>query len=243
MTLFRLSAVLLLAGIAPLATPAHADQYQMAADNARVPCAVSRRELTRFSLVGDQFGALNKIAAGTPFNDFSVTHDPLRGDIYLSVPDGFAPRSLTFFATSKKGYVYQFVCEVRDIPSQQLFVTNPAIADGEARAWEDETPIQTTAARLVQAMADNRSVAGYQLTQPGSVWRQSGNLVLTLIAEYRGARLVGRAVQIQNRSTAPVTLTEADLAPDGTLAFAIEQPQLAPGAASKVYFVSEAGAR
>jgi conjugal transfer pilus assembly protein TraK len=89
--LFSTIALAATLGLSP--APAFADQFQMAADNARVPCAVSRRELTRFSLVGDQFAALNKIAAGTPYNDFSVTHDPLRGDIYLSVPDGFAPRT------------------------------------------------------------------------------------------------------------------------------------------------------
>ena len=234
----------LLAGAFVLALPAaRADQYQLAADNSRVPCAVSRRELTRISLVGDQFGALNKIATGTPFNDFSVTHDPLRGDIYLSVPEGYAPRTLTFFATSKKGFVYQFVCEVRDIDSQQIFVTNPAIADGEARAWEEETPLRTTAVRLIQAMAGNRTVAGYQLLQPASLSRQVGPLTLALVSEYRGGRLIGRAVRITNRSPAPVALSEADLVPPGTLAVTLEEAELAPGQSAMVYFVSEAGAR
>jgi conjugal transfer pilus assembly protein TraK len=238
---FKGLVTLVLGLVAPMAPPAHADQFQMAADNARVPCGVSRRELTRFSLVGDQFGALNKVSAGTPYNDFSVTHDPLRGDIYISVPDGFAPRTLTFFATSKKGYVYQFVCEVRDVESQQIFVTNPAIASGEARTWEEETPLRTTAVRLIQAMAANATVAGYQVSQPGSTSRQSGNLLLTLMAEYRGARLVGRAIRIQNRAVTATTLAEADLAPPGTLALTIERPELAPGEASMVFFVSEIG--
>lgn len=233
-----------LAALVQLPTaPALADQFEMAADNARVPCAVSRRELTRFSLVGDQFAALNKIAAGTPYNDFSVTHDPLRGDIYLSVPDGFAPRTLTFFATTRKGFVYQFVCEIRDVESQQVFITNPAIAEGEGRAWEEQTPLRTTAVRLIQAMAGNQTVAGYLVSQPGSASRQTGNLTLTLLSEYRGPRLIGRAVRVQNRAAAPIRLTEADLAPPGTLALTIEQPDLGPGEATMVYFVSELGGR
>jgi hypothetical protein len=40
-------------------TPARADQFEMAADNARVPCAVSRRELTRCSGTRP-FGLLDK---------------------------------------------------------------------------------------------------------------------------------------------------------------------------------------
>lgn len=69
------------------ARPALADQYKMAADNARVDCTVSRHELTRISLIGDQIAAVSKVAAGGPYNDFSVVNEPIRGDIYVAVPD------------------------------------------------------------------------------------------------------------------------------------------------------------
>ena len=72
------------------ASPVLADQFRMAADNARVECTASKKELTRISLVGDQFASLNKVATGVPYNDFSVVNEPTRGDIYLSVPDTYA---------------------------------------------------------------------------------------------------------------------------------------------------------
>ena len=63
-----------------------ADQFKQAADGASIECAVSARELTRFALIDDQFASVSKISTGTPYNDFAVTNEPLRGDIYRSFP-------------------------------------------------------------------------------------------------------------------------------------------------------------
>lgn len=234
----------LLFGIVPLLlvqAPARADQYRMAADNAKVECVASRRDLTRISLVGDQFAGLQKMAGGTPYNDFSVVNEPVRGDIYLSVPEGFAPASINFFATSKKGFVYKFVCQVQDTEAQQVFVTNPALSGQEARQWEDETPLRSTAVRLIQAMATNATVEGYRLRQPAGMSSNLGSLGLTLIAEYRGAQLLGKAIRLTNRSSAPVTLSETMLAPTGTLAVTFAAPALAAGESTMMWLVGPAG--
>src|SRR3546814_14807306 len=63
----------------------------------------------RISLVEDEFASVSKISTGNPQDDFSVVNEPVRGDIYLSVPEGFARPALSFFATSKRGYVYKIV--------------------------------------------------------------------------------------------------------------------------------------
>lgn len=93
-----------------IATPALADQTLMVSDNSRVDCIASSRDLTRISLVGDEIASVSKLQTGNPSEDFSVVNEPLRGDIYVSVPEGFTPKLLSFFATSKKGYVYKFAC-------------------------------------------------------------------------------------------------------------------------------------
>jgi len=61
----------------------HADQYKQTADGGAIECIVSKRELTRVSLIGDQFASVSKISTGYPYNDFAVTNEPVRGDIYL----------------------------------------------------------------------------------------------------------------------------------------------------------------
>ena len=108
--------------LALAAVPAHAaDQFKQAADGAGIECSVSARELTRFALIDDQFASVSKISTGTPYNDFAVTNEPLRGDIYISVPETYAAGSISFFATTKKGYVYKVSCRVEQIPAAQVF--------------------------------------------------------------------------------------------------------------------------
>lgn len=224
-----------------IARPALADQFKMAADNARVDCTVSRHELTRISLVGDQIASVSKVSAGGPYNDFSVVNEPIRGDIYVAIPDSYAPKSISFFATSKKGFVYKFACQLDAVEAQQIFVTNPGLATQKAADWEAQTSIQDTALRLIQAMASEGSVDGYEIRQPSNAVARVGDLQVRLIADYKGAALEGKVLRIENRSPAPVLLKEADLAPKGTLALTITQPSLAPGQATSAYLVGENG--
>lgn len=223
------------------ATPARADQYRQAADNAEVACVVSSRDLTRISLVGDAFASVSKITTGFPYNDFTVTNEPIRGDIYLSVPEGFASDRLSFFATSKKGFVYKFACTVGGAEAEQVFVTNPALASEQAREWETKTSPRETAVRLIQAMAASGTVEGYQLRQVAVPPVRIGDLSVRLIAEYRGAALVGRVLRVDNRGSKAVTLRASDVAPSGTLALSIGTPALAPQGATTVWLVGTQG--
>lgn len=232
---------LLLVGVAFTSQPAFADQYRMAADNARVECVISRKDVTRISLVGDQFASLNKVATGVPYNDFSVVNEPVRGDIYLSVPEGYAAHTVNFFATSKKGYVYKFACTVEAVEAQQVFVTNPGLTTAKAREWEDQTPVQETAVRLIQAMANSATVDGYEVRQPTTSPAMVGSISIRLVAEYRGASLLGKVLRVENKGNTPVTLREADLAPQGTYAVTIASPELAPGQATSAYLVGQNG--
>lgn len=221
-----------------LTPPAQAaDQFKQAADGASIDCAVSARELTRFALIDDQFASVSKMSTGTPYNDFSVTNEPLRGDIYVSVAESYAARSISFFATTRKGFVYKIACTIEPIPATQVFLTNPAIAASKAADWENETPIQTSAVRLLQAMANDKTADGYEVRQHAGPPARIGDLSIQLIAEYRGAKLAGKILRVTNHGAKPVTLKEADLAPRDTLALAIAEPQLAPTRSTTAYLV------
>ncbi len=144
-----------------LAGPAWADQTVMASDGSQVDCAASAKDLTRISLVEDEFASVSKISTGNPQDDFSVVNEPVRGDIYLSVPEGFGRQALSFFATSKRGYVYKFVCRIAGEQAVQVFISNPAIAKdkaGEAAPQVAAATPQESAVELVQAMYSNNVV-------------------------------------------------------------------------------------
>lgn len=220
------------------ASPAAADEFRQAADNARVDCTVSKRELTRIALIGDQFASVSKISSGYPYSDFAVSNEPVRGDIYLSVPETFAADRLSFFATTKKGYVYKFACSIAPIDAQQVFVTNPALSTSEASAWEQQTAPQISAVRLIQAMATQGAVEGFTVRQASDAAVRVGDLELQLIAEYRGAALLGKTIRLANRGARPIALGEADFAPKDALAVSLGSTTLAPGAASTALVVT-----
>lgn len=230
------------AGLMLAATPALADQHRQAADNAEVACTVSSRELTRISLIGDGFASVSKITTGYPYNDFTVTHEPVRGDIYLSVPEGFAPATLSFFATSKKGFVYKFRCALGGVEAEQIFVTNLALAADNARAWEVRGTPRETAVRLIQAMAGSQTIEGFELRQPAVAPVRVGELAVRLLAEYRGSQLTGKVLRIENKGGKPAALDPKLFAPAGTLALSLARTELKAGEATTMWLVLGGGA-
>lgn len=221
--------------------PALADQFKQSADGGTIACSVSARELTRFALIGDQFASVSKISSGYPYNDFAVTHEPVRGDIYVSVPETFAAARISFFATSKAGYVYKFSCSIDKIEAAQVFVSNPAISKDEADRWENQTTSEDAAVRLIQAMAGQQTIPGFEVSLPAASPSRIGALEVQLIAEYRGAALAGKVVRLANRGTKVLTVSEQDLAAGGALAVAIVRATLEPGAATTAYLVGANG--
>ena len=239
---FRPATRLACAAALALTCPAFAaDQFRQAADGSSIECTVSARELTRFALIDDQFASVSKISSGTPYNDFAVTNEPLRGDIYVSVPETFAARAISFFATTRKGFVYKVACRIEPIPAVQVFITNPAIARKMATDWEKETPLTASAVRLIQAMAGDRSVEGFEVRQVAASPARVGDLEVQLIADYRGSSLSGKVIRIANRGATQVTLAERDIAPADTLAVTIVNPVLGPGSSTTAFIVGTNG--
>ena len=117
-----------------LPRPALADQSLLVADNGLVQCEASLRDLTRISLKDDQFASVSKIATGIASEDFTVVNEPVRGDIYLSVPDGFTKRTISFFGTTRRGYVYKFACTLAGDEARQVFIANADIEHPAAAA-------------------------------------------------------------------------------------------------------------
>lgn len=162
----RISGCVLIAiAVLLFAAPAFAsgtDQTLMADDGAQVTCSASAKDLTRISLVQDEFASVSKIKTGNPADDFSVVNEPVRGDIYLSVPEGYGRPALSFFATSKRGYVYKFICRIAGDQAVQIFISNPAIAKSEIAeaAPQPKATAEDQAVELVQAMYQGKVVEG-----------------------------------------------------------------------------------
>ena len=220
------------------ATPAHADQFIEAADGSAIDCVLARGALTRIALIEDGFANVSKMASGYPYNDFEVTHEPVRGDIYVSVPVQYASHRVSFFATSTAGHVYKFTCRVEGDEAGQLFVTNPALAkatpsDGPgAVLTRDEAAI-----RLIEAMASDGVLPEFKVRAELSRPRRTGGLEVQQVAAYDGPTLTGLVFTLRNTGAVPLDLAGTADAPAGALAFAYARNVLDPGETARAFLV------
>lgn len=237
----RLAACTALASLV-VAGPARADQSIMVADNGEVQCEVSEEDLTRISLKDDAFAAVSKIEAGNPLEDFAVVHEPTRGDLYISVPEGYSRSSVSFFGTTQKGFVYKFSCRVGGAEARQVFITNADLENPPAPATElaSSAPLNEQALGLVGAMFEQRPVRGFEIRDEPRAPVNVGDLKVQLVSEYLSPTLAGKVLRIENTGGAPMMLAEELVAADGAIAVSIANRELQPGQATAAYVVTPA---
>ncbi|MBT0671583.1 type-F conjugative transfer system secretin TraK [Novosphingobium profundi] len=226
------------------ATPALADQTVVATDNGSISCDASKDDLTRISLKDDQFASVSKVSSGVASEDFSVVHEPTRGDIYLSVPHEYSKATVSFFGTTQKGFVYKFVCQVSGSEAKQIFVANAEMAKPKEAAQlqrQSGVPLDKRAVSLVQAMFEQKPVAGFEIRDRPRTPVNVGSLKVQLVSEYDGPELSGRVLRIENTSSKPVVISEDLIASSGAIAVSISNPSLEPGQATGAYVVVPGG--
>lgn len=234
---------LLGAALAVPVLPALADETILSADNGEVLCQASKADLTRISLKDDQFVAVSRVQTGNPVEDFSIVHEPTRGDIYLSVPEGYAKPNISFFGTTQKGYVYKFNCQVGGEEALQVFVANADLENPQAapEALQAFGSLDDRAVGLVRAMFEQRPVTGFEISDDARAPVNVGDLKVQLVTEYRSPTMVGKVLRIENTGEAPMVLREELIAGDGAIAVTISNPNLASGQATAAYVVVPAG--
>ncbi|MCW1432143.1 type-F conjugative transfer system secretin TraK [Novosphingobium sp. JCM 18896] len=240
-----LGALLLGAGLMT-AAPAYADQSVTATDNGAVDCDASKQDLTRISLKDDQFASVSKVTTGVATEDFGIVNEPTRGDIYISVPEGYTRPTISFFGTTQKGFVYKFVCKVSGSEAKQVFVTNadmarPAKPQAGSAAIRPNVPLDQQAVSLVRAMFEQKPLDGFEIRDEPRTPVNVGNLKVQLISEYDGLSMAGKVLRIENTGKEPMVVTDELIASQGAIAVSISNASLQPGQATGAYVVVPAG--
>jgi conjugal transfer pilus assembly protein TraK len=232
-------------GVASWPLPAFADQNVVVADNGTVMCDASLKDLTRISLKDDQFASVSKVTADNPSDDFQVVDEPLRGDIYISVPTGFTKPSISFFGTTHKGLTYKFVCSVTGNDAKQVFITSADAVQPEPVGAPLPAGLSSgdTAGRLISAMYSQKPVAGFAVSWRPLTPVTVGSLTVQLVGQYLGAALSGDLVRVENHGSTPVALTEEQVGPPDAVAVSIANPRLGPGEATTAFVVVKTDSR
>lgn len=221
------------------AAPARADQTLFVTDNGTVLCEASAKDLTRISLKDDQFASVSKVQAANPSDDFQVVNEPLRGDIYLSVANGFSKPTISFFGTTRKGFVYKFICAVGGSEARQVFIANADVEHPRpvGEQWSAGLSAQDASSRLITAMYAQKPVERFDITWHALVPVRIGTLSVQMVGQYVGASYTGKLLKIINRGAKPALLAEDKVAPADAIAVSITNPRLAPGEATTAFIV------
>lgn len=236
-----LGAGLIVTGVAGMSTPVLADETLLASDNSEVACTISKAGLTRISLKDDRFASVSKLTTGIEIDDFTVVNEPTRGDIYISVPDGFSKDEVSFFGTTAKGFVYKFACRLEGERAHQVFVENRDILSEQPAELARAASVQETSASLVQAMYQSQAMDGFEIRQPAMSAVMVGDLRVQMITEYLGLNFVGRVLRIENTGKQPLTLDEQTIASGNAVAVSVAKTDLASGEVTTAYIVTPSG--
>lgn len=232
---WRALALAVALGGSAVSSAAWADQRLQVVDGGEVPCTLSLHGITRISAIGDAFVTDIKRSASDGNAEFSVANENTRGDIYVSMPDGYAGHGVSFFAITRKGFVYKLQCQVSDLPSQQIFIENPQAQEGAAAsangsAWEQ--PLL-----LIKAMGEGRPMPGYTASSGPAQAVFVGPAQVQIVSVYTGATYVGKRIEITNVGRSTITLTKEEIAPPGHVVFSMSQWTLKPHEKATAYVV------
>ncbi|MGQ3178946.1 MAG: type-F conjugative transfer system secretin TraK [Blastomonas fulva] len=230
-------------GFVMAATPAFADENILAVDNGEVRCRASKADLTRISLKDDRFVSVSRVQTGVEGQDFSIVHEPTRGDIYISVPEAYSKPNISFFGTTQKGLVYKFDCQIGGDSAVQVFVGNADIENPSSKpeVLAGSGSLQDRAVGLVRAMFEQRPVTGFEIRDAARAPVNVGDMKVQLLTEYRSPTMTGKVLRIENTSASPIALREELIAGDGAIAVTISNPNLASGQATAAYVVVPTG--
>ncbi|OYZ46854.1 MAG: hypothetical protein B7Y31_00395 [Novosphingobium sp. 16-62-11] len=155
----------------------------------------------------------------------------------------YSKRKISFFGTTRRGFVYKFDCEVSGEAALQVFIANADLENpqGAPQSIEASATLDDRAVSLVRAMFEQRRVAGFEISDAARAPVNVGDLKVQLVSEYRSPAMTGKVLRIENNGSEPMTLKEEIIAGDGAIAVSISNPNLASGQATAAYVVVPSG--
>jgi conjugal transfer pilus assembly protein TraK len=137
-------------------------------------------------------------APAIPAEDFKIVNEPVRGDIYISVPDGFTKPTSRSSARPARASSTSSCARCAGTTPSRCSSANTAIKPKRARDWEVRSSPEDTAVRLAQAMYRSETIEGFEIRQSVLEPVMVGKLEVQQVGEYRGADLKGLILKVRN---------------------------------------------
>jgi len=215
---------------------ADATQIKLAVDNAEVSGNLSVIDLNRLSLVNDRIKSVKTNKYGYEF-----INDDASGDVYIKTTADNIGDPLNAFVISEKGFTYKILFVPADIPSEQIFIKNPAITDDESpKDNKEPVPYKQEIIKLIKEMGQGDIELGYKVKSVRTpVYQKDRSLRLTKRVIYKGTKYEGLIYELKNVSDEVKQLSEDLFAKSGIRAVKLDKLSLQPKEVINVYTVGD----
>ncbi|MDA0967624.1 MAG: type-F conjugative transfer system secretin TraK [Proteobacteria bacterium] len=215
---------------------ADATQIKLAADNAEISGKLSVIDINRLSLVNDRIKSVKTNKYGYEF-----INDEASGDVYIKTTSDNIGDPLNAFIISEKGFTYKLLLSPLDIPSEQIFIKNPAITTEESQKENNvPLPYKEEIVRLIKQMGKGEIDIGYQVKSVKiPVYMKDRSLRLTKRVIYQGTKYEGLIYDLKNLSEDVKEITEELFAKQGIRAIKLDKLSLKPDEIVNVYIVGD----
>lgn len=215
-----------------LAGAAHAIQVVDAVDGATIHVKISTKDQTRLVVERGRIASLR-----VPKGQLRLSPDDETGQIFLTVAEG-GTKPVSGFLTTESGQTYSVIFTPADLPAETVVFRPPtAVRAPQALLGKAGTPFERDIKRLHSVMTSDEAPDGIEVRQIGEdvvLWKEAR---MTLDKQFVMANAVGERFTVTNVSNAPLVLGEPEFYRRGVHTVSIDQLNLAPGVATRVYVI------
>ncbi|WP_231364099.1 type-F conjugative transfer system secretin TraK [Thioalkalivibrio sp. ALMg11] len=233
--------------------PAALTQVHPVEPNDTVEVSVSRGEVNRLAIEG---GRITDVTGAS--EHLLIEGDDERGQVFFrfnpqTMRSGSSERTewrpISLFVSDDRGATYTVILRP-DGQSTTSIILRPTFGQlphtiNHKRTTGPGTPYQQRLMGLIRTMHRNdKDSSHYQATPRGTETQRWDGLPMRLIRDWSGDGLMGQEYSVRNDSSQRLSLSEAEFATQGVLAVAIDEHELEPGEAARVFVVQQsAGGR
>lgn len=215
------------------ATQAYALQILQGEDGSTLFVKISKKEMTRLSIEQGRVVTL-RVKEG----EINIDPDDETGQVFLTIPEGIN-KPINGFLTTDIGRTYTIIFQPTDMPSDSIVIKQAKQKSKQVVRESKGNTHDKVVKRLITVMANDELPDDMEIKEVGkqlALWKEA---TMMLERQYSTDGLVGERFSVANVSKETMVLDEREFYRKGVNVVAIEQLNVAPGRATRVYVIRE----
>jgi type-F conjugative transfer system secretin TraK len=193
---------------------------------------VSSTALNQIMIEGDRIQSVKGVSG-----QFQLDKDPHLGQIFIQ-PALDNKEPIHLFLTTELGQTYSLSLDASDISPESIILV-PKAQQTVAAKWEKSSSYEQILTQIIKAIHNQTSLEGFSIEEEHQKLPKIKEISVAKKQSYRGDKLMGEFLEVQNTSKNTVELLESDFYKPGIRAIAVLNKYLQPKDKTGVYLVRD----